>query len=304
MKLQCKDIQIFSLVSLKKGIFAHTFPFCYTLIMSINKSTRDTTTYAGVTTSYKKDGSLYYRASFTYKSKHISLGSFDNPTDAHRAYLSANLLVSSPFMRIEDYSSIQVLPFEKWVVIINFRDNDIYFSNPIYMRNKFFSYYLSPQEELKFSIDDLFYYSSHKIMKRGGHLFVADYGMQVSIVSRYGIKPYAIRGRDYIQKNGDEYDYRYENIEVLNNYHGVKYTTHYNKPVYKASIHIKGNYTIGCYQSALEAAIAYNKAIDILKSKGLNKSFMPNYIDNIPASMYADIYSKIEISDKITSHIF
>lgn len=259
-------------------------------------------TYAGVYPAKKKDGTVYYRASFTYKSKHISLGSFDNATDAHRAYLSANLLVTNPDMRISDYSSIQILPFDKWVIITNFRDNDIYFNTPIYMRKKFFSYYLSPTEELKFSIDDLFYYSSHKIMKRGGHLFVADYGMQISIVSRYGIKPYAIRGKDYIQKNGDEFDYRYENIEVMNNYHGVSYTTHYKRNVYKASIHIKGNYTIGYYNSALEAAIAYNKAIDILHSKGCNKAFLPNYIDNIPASMYADIYSKLTISTKIINY--
>lgn len=269
--------------------------------MEITGTNNSKTEYAGVYSSRKKDGTIYYRSSFTYKNKHISLGSFDNATDAHRAYLSANLLVSTS-TKIEDYSSIQILPFEKWVVIINFRDNNIYFSNPIYVRKKFFSYYLSPTEELKFSIDDLFYYSSHKIMKRGGHLFVADYGMQVSIVSRYGIKPYAIRGRDYIQKNGDEYDYRYENIEVLNDYHGVRYTTYYNKPVYKASIHIRGNFTIGYYSTALEAAIAYNKAIDTLHQNGIDKSFLPNYIENIPASMYADIYSKIIIPDKINGY--
>lgn len=270
--------------------------------METNNSNNKENSYAGVTISKKKDGSTYYRSSFTYKNKHISLGSFDNPTDAHRAYLSAYLLASTPSIKIEDYSSIQVIPFEKWVVIINYRDNNIYFSNPIYIRKKFFSYYLSPHTELKFSIDDLFYYSSHKIMKRGNHLFVADYGMQISIVSRYGIKPYAIRGRDYIQKNGDELDYRYENIEVINDYHGVKYTTHYNKPVYKASIHIKGNYTIGYYSTALEAAIAYNKAIDILHSNGNTKAFLPNYIDNIPASMYADIYSKAKISKSIINY--
>lgn len=265
--------------------------------MSINNSPNKTS-YPGVYTATKKDGTIYYRSSFTYKNKHISLGSFKSPEDAHRAYLSANLLVTSN-MGIDDYSSLDIIPFDKWVVIVNFRDNDIYFPNPIYIRKKYFSYFLNQTDELKFSIDDLFYYSSHKIMRRGGHFFVADYGMQVSIAARYGIKPYAVKDRDYIHKNGDPLDYRYENIEIMNVYHGVKYTTYYRKWKYKASIHINGNYTIGYYNTALEAAIAYNKAIDILHDNGNDKAFLVNYIDSIPASMYAQIYSEINISDNI-----
>ena len=88
--------------------------------------------------------------------------------------------------------------FWKWVILINFRDNGIYFGTPIYARTKFFYYYLSPTYVLKFDIDDLFYYSSRKIMKRNGHLFVADYGMQVNILNRYGIRNFAVPGKDYI----------------------------------------------------------------------------------------------------------
>lgn len=257
------------------------------------------TKYPGVYTATKKDGSIYYRASFTYRNKHISLGSFDDPQLAHRAYLSANLLVNSPNLTIEHYSKKEAIPFEKWIIIINFRDNNLCFSTPIYIRKKYFSYYLSPREELKFSIDDLFYYSSHKIMKRGGHLFVADYGSQISIASRYDIKPYAIKGQDYVHKNGDNLDYRYENIEVMNIYHGVKYTSHRGTSAYKAFIHVNGNFVIGYFQTALEAAIAYNKAIDVLTAAGLNKAYNQNYIDEIPASMYADIYSKIKMPRNI-----
>lgn len=262
--------------------------------MNINQS------YQGVYKATRKNGTIYYRASFTYKNKHISLGSFDTPEAAHRAYISANLLVSSSTIGIDDYSDSQILPFDKWVVLINFRDNDIYFSNPIYIRKKYFSYYLNPSYELKFSIDDLFYYSSHKIMRRGGHLFVSDYGMQVSIASRYGIKPYAVKGRDYLHRNGDELDYCYENIEVHNKFHGVKYTTHYGHPAYQSAIHIHGNFVIGYFNTSLEAAIAYNKAIDVLAANGLNKAFIANYIDDIPAKMYAEIYSGIKIPQKIT----
>ncbi len=262
----------------------------------------DSIEYPGVYKAVKKNGSVYYRSSFTYKNKHISLGSFDDPDDAHRVYTTANLLVASSSVHIEDYSTNQLIPFDKWVVIINFRDNDIYFTTPIYMRKNYFSYFLSPSEELKFSIDDLFYYSSHKIMKRGGHLFVADYGMQVSIVSRYGIRPYAVEGRDYVHLNGDLLDFRYENIKVDNIYHGVRLTHKGHRQLYQALIHIKGNYVIGYYDDAVKAAIAYNKAIDVLHSNGLNKAYIPNYIESISASAYADIYSSIIIPEKLASY--
>ena len=99
----------------------------------------------------------------------------------------------------------------------------------------------------------------------------------------------------------DNYDYQYENIVVINNYHGVSYTTHYGKPVYKTVIHVVSNYVVGYYPTALDAAIAYNKAIDILTANGFDKAFMTNYIDSIPASMYAEIYSRVSISDRITA---
>ncbi len=257
---------------------------------------------SGVYRAVKKDGAVYYRSSFNYKKKHISLGSYDDEETAHRVYRFAQLIVSNPSIDLMDYSKDMLISFEKWVVLINYRDNDIYFSKPIYIRKKYFSYYLSKNEELKFSIDDLFYYSSHKIMKRGGHLFVADYGMQISIVGRYGIKSHAVEGRDYRFINGDSHDYRYENIEVMNAYHGVEYVTLRGKPCYKAKIHIHGDYIVGHYKSAVDAAIAVNKAIDILEKNGVERAFKQNYIEEIPASMYAQIYSELSISDKILNY--
>ena len=56
------------------------------------------------------------------------------------------------------------------------------------MRVNFFNYYLSQDDVLIFDVDDLFYYSNHSIMRRGSHLFVAEYGMQTNIASRYGIR--------------------------------------------------------------------------------------------------------------------
>lgn len=247
----------------------------------------------------KKDGSIYYRSSFTYKNKHISLGSFDNPDRAHQAYLEAGKIVSDSRHGIINYSSHSPLSFEKWVVLCNFRDNNIYFSTPIYIRKHYFSYHLDPQTELKFSIDDLFYYASHKIMRRGEHYFVADYGMQVTILGRYGIKSYGVLGKDYNLINGDIHDFRYENIEILNSYHGVSHVKHRGKLMYQAKIHLNGYYIIGYYKTALEAAVAYNKAIDILVSKGCTKQFKQNYMEGVSASMYADIYHNLKISAKI-----
>lgn len=250
----------------------------------------------------KKDGTIYYRSSITHRSKHISLGSFTTAEEAHLAYLEAGKLLSDTSFSLDDYAESSLLSFEKWVVLINFRDNNIYFGTPIYVRPKFFYYYLTRKIRLTFDIDDLFFYASHKISRRGGHLFVADYGMQLSIHTRYGIKNYAVLDKDYRFINGDVYDYRYENIEILNTYHGVSLTNRNGKKKYSAKLHIHGNYTVGYYETALEAAIAYNKAIDIVKRNGCTKNFTPNDMDGISPSAYADIYSKLKIADGISNY--
>ena len=58
----------------------------------------------GVYTSKKKDGTTYYRASFTYKGKHISLGSYSLQEEAHQAYLDAKKVVESSEITINDYN--------------------------------------------------------------------------------------------------------------------------------------------------------------------------------------------------------
>ena len=167
---------------------------------------------------------------------------------------------------------------------MNFRDNRYYFKNPIYAYAKYFLYFLSPDHVLKFDTDDLFYYASHKIMKRGGHLFFADYGMQVSLLSRYGIRPYAVEGRDYRFINGDPNDFRYENIQILLPYHGVQAIIRPSRIRYKTVIHIRSNYVVGIYDSMEQAAIAYNKAVDILKRNGFKRQFLQNYIETLSPS--------------------
>lgn len=252
----------------------------------------------------KKDGTIYYRSSITFKNKHISLGSFPTDEEAHLAYLEAGKLTTDITITLDHFqNNISILSFEKWVIIINYRDNNIYFGTPIYIRPKFFYYYLSPSTRLIFDRDDLFFYSTRKISRRGGHLFVADYGMQVTINSRYGIKNYAILGKDYRFINENIHDYRYENIEILNSYHGVSLENTKNTAKYCSKIHLNGNYTIGYYETALEAAIAYNKAIDIVKRNGCNKNFSFNEIDEVSPLVYANIYSNLKISEKIMGYL-
>ena len=258
---------------------------------------------AGVYETTKKDGTPSYRASFTYKGKHISLGSFSTAEGAHRAYLTAELLLRSPEgaqLSLSDYAAIgKTLSYDKWVILINLRDNGIYFKTPIYLYRRYFVYHYNEETHLKFDADDLFYYSNHKIMKRGGHLFVADYGMQVTLTSRYGIKPHAVEGRDYRFVNGDSTDFRYGNLELINRYAGVTSEEKDGKTFYLSKIHINGDFIIGRYATEEEAAIAYNRAADYLNKKGLNKNYSRNYIDGLSDTDYRSIYDKIQLPPNI-----
>lgn len=257
-------------------------------------------TLPGVFQAKKKNGETYYRSSITYRTKHISLGSFHTELEAHQAYLDA-LAITKPnsTMTIENVQESQSLSFDKCICLLNFRDNGIYMKNPIYLRKTYFEYYYSASEVYLFDIDDLFYYSEHKIMKRNGHLFVADYGMQITILSRYGIKNYSVAGRDYLFNNGNPHDLRYENIQVINPYYGVQQIIKKGTLLYQTKIHVRGDYLVGIYQTAEEAAIAYNKAIDQLKAAGSLRNYQPNYIESLTGQQYAELYNQIAISPKL-----
>jgi hypothetical protein len=255
--------------------------------------------YQGLTKASKKNGEIYYRAGITYRNKHISLGSFNDITLGNKAYETANAILREGIYTLTDYDKSFGLDFEKWVILMNFRDNGIYIRNPIYLRKHFFLYYIDKDSFYIFDTDDLFYYGHHKIMIRGGHLFVSDYGMQVSILSRYGIKNYAVPGRDFRYINGNERDLRYSNIEVINPYHGVYYSKWKGHPCYIAKIHIEGDYVVGRYSTEKEAAIAYNKAADTLRRSGFLKNFPTNYVTDADEIEYAKLYHKLRISKNI-----
>ena len=255
---------------------------------------------AGVYRAQKKDGTTYYRSSITFSGKHISLGSFSTEAEAHRAYKSADRLLHDSTLTIDHYQSEHsLLSFSKWVTLVNYRDNSIYIKTPIYLYKNYFYYYFSPDEYYIFDNDDLFYYSKRTISRRGGHLFVADYGMQVNILSRFGIKNYAVIGWDYRFVNGNTKDFRYENIEIINRFHGVSQIAGNGRTLYETKIHWNGDMIVGRYENEIEAAIAYNKAASTLLKKGYIKDYPVNYIEEISNEEYRTRYRDVTISPRI-----
>ena len=258
----------------------------------------------GVYSAKKKDGTPYYRASLTCKRKHISLGSYETEGDAKKAYREGIDILSGHGITIENYpSEIRTLLLEKAVSLINLRDNGTYIKTPIYLRQGYFSYFIKGRYELKFSNDDLFYYSMHAILLHDGHYYVNDYGMQYAILDRFGIRPYAVKGRDFLFSNGDESDFRYENIIVLNRFHGVRRLEANGVIRYEVKIKINGEFLIGRFRTEEHAAIAYNKAADEAVKNGIKKKFPQNYIAELSAKEYADIYTDISMPKKYMDYL-
>ncbi|MCR5675675.1 MAG: hypothetical protein K6G16_08205 [Lachnospiraceae bacterium] len=253
----------------------------------------------GVYIIRKKDGTPIYRSSVTKKGKHISLGSFATEDAAHEAYREALRCLEDTSLLPDTFPADSPLPFTKAIPLMNLRDNGIYFGAPIYLEKRDFLYYLDHDDIYRFDIDDLFYYASHRIMRRGGRLFVADYGSQVGVMSRLGIRSFAVAGRDYLFRNGDDHDLRRENIEIINRFRGVLRTEERGFQRYRTVIHVRGNFIVGTYDTEEEAAIAYNKAADILTRNGIGKKYEQNYVENVGPAKYAEIYSNLPISEKI-----
>ena len=80
----------------------------------------------GVYTAKKKNGTIYYRSSITYRKKHISLGSFEQEEKAHRAYKEASFLLNHQEVSLSSYDENSFLSHDKWVSLLNFRDNHVY----------------------------------------------------------------------------------------------------------------------------------------------------------------------------------
>ena len=119
----------------------------------------------------------------------------------------------------------------------------------------------------------------------------------VELTKKYGAD------EDYQFVNGDPSDYRHANILVINRFHGVARYMVKGITKYRATIHINGNYIVGTYSSEEKAAIAYNKAADLAKAAGIQKNFPENYIDTLSPKEYAEIYTKIKLSERYLSYL-
>lgn len=258
----------------------------------------------GVYPAKKKDGTPYYRANITHAGKHVSLGSFATEDLAAQAYIAAGRIYNDPSITLLTLpQEHEPLSFDKAVTILNHRDHKIYIKTPIYLRSGYFSYFLKGVGELKFDNDDLFYYSDHRILVHDGHIYVNDFGMQYGILARYGIKNFAVAGKDYTFANGDPLDFRYQNIIVINRYHGVTKKIIAGQERYEAKLHINGEYLIGRFSTDAEAAVAYNKAADAATDAGVQKNFIQNYVVEYTPREYADVYSAIRLPEKFLSYL-
>ena len=90
----------------------------------------------GVYEARKKSGEIYYRASFTYKNKHISLGSSSDEASCHAMYNEACEIINNSSdhwidtdHRTTSYNEAMTLSLGKYISLINFRDNNILYKD-------------------------------------------------------------------------------------------------------------------------------------------------------------------------------
>jgi len=62
---------------------------------------------------------------------------------------------------------------------------------------------------------------------------------------------------------------------------------------------VRSEYLVGVYPTEEEAAIAYNKAASILITKGYEKNYPVNYLEDLSSKDYQEIYKKLSISSHI-----
>ncbi|MQN00949.1 MAG: hypothetical protein DUD27_00955 [Lachnospiraceae bacterium] len=258
----------------------------------------------GIYKTALKDGTTSFRASFYHDSRHIAVGSYSDEKSAETAVSEAERLYSDRKITIWNFRNfITQVAFNKAVSILNHRDNHVYIKTPIYLMQGYFIYFLDQKNILKFDNDDLFYYSTHRILTHGGHLYVNDYGSQYSVLSRYGIRSFGVKGIDYDFANGDPCDLRYENVIVINPYNGVRQLDNSGMIRYEAKIHINGYIRIGLYRSVNEAAVAYNKAVDYCLSHGLEKNFVKNYVVDLSVNQYQKLYKATTLPDSLKTAV-
>ena len=89
----------------------------------------------------------------------------------------------------------------------------------------------------------------------------------------------------------------------VQNYHGITQTEKKGKRLFVARLHLNGDVIIGKYTTEIKAAIAYNKAVDYARDHGIQKNFIQNYIADLSAREYADVYSALKLSQTYLDYI-
>ncbi len=245
------------------------------------------------------NGLLAYKLYFIYRGRKLYLGTYKSESLANEALKEAEYIVESTLGPLQ-YTP-HAIPFKKYISLCNFRDNKVYIKNPIYIYHDYFCYFLSPTSHFTFDMKELMFFSSYKIFKRGNYIYTQDNVAQQSILSRFSIPPHAVLGVDYYFKNGNIYDFRSTNLEIHNGYKGVSKEVRNHKTFYSSRIFVEHTLVIGHYLSELEAAVAYNKAIDVLQTKGPTRDYIKNEFPYLTLSEYQEIYNRISISPSIVT---
>lgn len=240
---------------------------------------------------------LQYKLYFVYEKQKIYLGTYPSMEDAQKILCEAENIMHLA-SGIPDFALYR-MNYKKIVSLCNLRDNKRYIKNPIYLYPNYFDYYLSKDCKLTFDHKELFFFSTYKIHKRGNYLYTQDTISQQNLLSRYGIPNHSVINKDYRFKNGNPFDFRRDNLEIINLYKGVRKRCTKNTTFYVAYIYSNTTLIIGHYTTELEAAIAYNKAVDYLERINSTKDYTRNVIPYLTQSEYEAIYNRLTISPRI-----
>lgn len=244
-----------------------------------------------------------YRLYYPYHKHKIYIGLYDLEETA----LAALSLIESIMAQDAVPFSLQnpkspnesLLPSKKYISLLNLRDNGILIHNPIYIYKDYFKYYLSQSTVLTFDMRDLLFFSTNKIYQRGNYFYTKNTFMQTNLLSRYGIAPHSKLGVHYHFKNNNPYDLRRENLEITSHYKGVITTTRQGNTIYITKIFNQKTIVVGHYKTENDAAIAYNKACDILQGTGVMREYARNELPFLTHTEYLEIYNSILISPRL-----
>ncbi|MFR1029217.1 MAG: hypothetical protein ACLSD6_08545 [Clostridium sp.] len=106
--------------------------------------------------------------------------------------------------------------------------------------------------------------------------------MQVNILSRYGIKNYSRSRTGLSFANGNTRDFRYENLVIINRYHGVCQKTKQGQIYYETKIHWNGDLLVGRYENEMKLPLPITKQLPLFKKRLSGKIIRLIILKNFP----------------------